>query len=206
MFDRENKICSTCLSDLPYTYTKPIFPVGEKRNGRSKGYFYSVLAPFFYVKSVRSGILALKFYGRKKTCEFFGGYMADAVQNCPFYSDIEVVLPVPASKKRTNLRGYNQSQLLAQETVKIIDKPLLNNVLIRQTDSASQSLAKNKTQRVKNVKNAFKVINNEYIVDKTILLVDDVVTTGATLNECSRVLIENGAKKILCITAARANK
>ncbi len=198
-----NKICEKCLKDLPLTYSKPAFPMGEKHDGRNKVYFYSVISPFYYIDCVRTGILGLKFYGRRETASFLGAYMADSILNNAFYKDIDLILSVPASRQRQNKRGYNQCYLIAKEIAKILNIELHKNILIRKKNASPQSLAKNKNERKRNVLNAFEVLNSQAIEGKNILLVDDVVTTGATLNECAKILKKNGANKVLCVTAAK---
>jgi competence protein ComFC len=203
IFGIENEVCNECMSDLPLTYDKPVFPVGEKQDGRKKLYYYCVLAPFYYHGTLREGIIALKFFGRKNTAEFLAKYMADSVAYSPFYKNIDFIVCVPSSKQRKRKRGYNQCFLLSKEIEKILNIKFYPDFIIRKRNANAQSLAKNRNERLKNVKNAFEIINKEAFVDKTVLLVDDVVTTGATLNECARLLKEAGAAKVLCVTAAR---
>lgn len=202
-YSKENKICENCLKNLPLTYSKPAFPMGEKQKGRKKIYFYSVISPFYYIDCVRKGILGLKFYGRMETSAFLGAYMADCVKYNAFYKDIDLIVSVPASRQRKNKRGYNQCLLLAKEIAKILNIELHKDLLIRKKNASPQSLAKNKYERKKNVLNAFTVSNSPVVKGKNILLVDDVVTTGATLNECAKVLKQCGANKVLCVTAAK---
>jgi ComF family protein len=199
----ENLICGECLKSLPITYSKPVFPMGEDTKKNKERFFYCVISPFYYVNNVRLGILSLKFFGRTKTALFLSGYMADAVLHSPFYNECDAIVFVPSSKKRKSKRGYNQSELLATHLAKKINLPILKDTLLRIKDSPPQSKAKNRKERLLNVKGAFEVLDGNNIQNKTILLVDDIVTTGATLNECSKMLKNAGAKRILCLTAAR---
>ena len=86
---------------------------------------------------------------------------------------------------------------------KILNLKFYPDLIIRKRNANAQSLAKNSNERLKNVKNAFEITKSEAFMGKTVLLVDDVVTTGATLNECARLIKDAGAEKVLCVTAAR---
>ena len=114
-----------------------------------------------------------------------------------------MIIPVPLHKYRSRERGYNQSFLilkaLAKKNKNIIIK---NNILQKQRNIKPQS-SMNKLERKNNIKNAYTITNKLEIKNKKILLFDDVFTTGSTTNECSRMLKENGAKKIGVLTIAK---
>ena len=113
-----------------------------------------------------------------------------------------VLIPVPLEKNKLKSRGYNQAEELAKELSKILQIPLMTDVLIKIKGTLSQiSLSAEKRQ--KNIKGAFLVKNSEKIKKKKIFLVDDVYTTGATMEECSRVLREAEAKSVWGIAVAR---
>lgn len=101
---------------------------------------------------------------------------------------------VPLSSKRKRLRGYNQSQLIAEIISNILQIKIQNKILFKTKNILPQSTL-NKEQRKNNIKGAFKAKNIEKIKNKKILLIDDIYTTGSTLNECSRTLVKNGIKK-----------
>ena len=106
-------------------------------------------------------------------------------------------------KKKKNQRGYNQSELIAKETAKKVENiEYRNDILIKIRNTAKQS-SLNKEQRKENLKNAYVVNNNEYILNKNILIFDDIYTTGSTANECAKTLIEAGAKDVGILTIAR---
>jgi ComF family protein len=115
-----------------------------------------------------------------------------------------IITPVPLSKRRLHWRGFNQAEIIAQEISKIQKIPI-NNVLAKIAETGVQAELPQK-QRQSNIKNAFAIINRETVKNKDILLVDDVITTGATINECARVLLNNGARRIIGIAAARTEK
>jgi ComF family protein len=124
---------------------------------------------------------------------------------------IDVILPVPLHPSRIRMRGFNQAYLLIRSWPKIAAHyfcdlshiRIEHDVLIRTIPTAPQS-ALDRTQRARNIKNAFDLDRQETIVGKKILLIDDVYTTGATVNECGRLLLNRGAQKVDVLTLARA--
>lgn len=120
-----------------------------------------------------------------------------------------ILIPIPLSKGRYRERGYNQSELLCTELVKIdkqnnqqMNLSTENKVLIKNKETEHQALIKNKSQRLKNLIGSFEVQNPEIIKNKNIILIDDITTTGATLIEAKKVLKKSGARKILAFTIA----
>lgn len=114
-----------------------------------------------------------------------------------------MIVPVPLHLKRLNLRGFNQAELLAQKVTEYFSLELGDNILIRRKNTFSQAEIKEKEKRFENIKNAFQVLNPEKIKNKTILLIDDVFTSGATLNEAAKTLKQNGAKSIIGLVLAK---
>lgn len=116
--------------------------------------------------------------------------------------DVDIILPVPLHKQRLRSRGYNQSLLLARAMFPHHKPIIVPNVLKRVENSVSQA-GLNKKERSVNLRNAFDVRLPEYVRNKKVCLVDDVYTTGATLNECSKVLVNTGACEVFGVTVAR---
>jgi len=113
-----------------------------------------------------------------------------------------VPIPVPLDKRKLKDRGYNQAEELAKELSKTINIPIANNILIKNQPTRSQMKLK-KEEREKNVKGVFTIKNHEQIRGKKVFLVDDVYTTGSTMEECARILKEAGVKQVWGITIAR---
>jgi ComF family protein len=124
--------------------------------------------------------------------------MADAVKKMNW--PIDVIVPVPLHKIRLDERGYNQSELLARELSYRLN--IFMSKALRRVRNTTTQTALHKEERIENVKGAFKVTYKDTIVGKNVLLVDDVLTTGATLDECAKVLKENGAKDVYVATIA----
>lgn len=115
----------------------------------------------------------------------------------------DLIIPVPLHRLKKLDRGYNQSEFIAKGISKELKIPYAKNLVKRVKFTQTQTQL-NLIQRKENVKNAFKVINSKYLKRKNIILVDDVVTTGSTVNECAQVIKESGAEKIYALFIAIA--
>jgi len=115
-----------------------------------------------------------------------------------------ILIPVPLSIQRKRTRGFNQADIIAKLISKILNIPYYPHVLIRHKNNFPQANIKNQLQRPQNVKNIFKLNKKQlkFLKNKNIILVDDVFTTGSTLNECAKILKRNKVKKILAICLA----
>ncbi len=121
------------------------------------------------------------------------------------FAEIDILIPVPLHRYRLMKRKYNQAALLAKSLSHRVKKPFATGVLLRVKHTQSQGHMK-RTQRQQNVSKAFEVKNNQKIIGKHVLLIDDVMTSGATLNECAKALKKAGAQKISYLTLARVLK
>ena len=113
-----------------------------------------------------------------------------------------ILIPVPLSRKKLKKRGYNQSEEIAKELSENLKIPLITDCLIKEKETPPQ-MELPKEERLKNIKGAFSVLHQEKIKDKKILLVDDVYTTGATMEECAKILKKSGASEIWGVAVAR---
>lgn len=116
-------------------------------------------------------------------------------------NNFDIIISVPMHEENFKKRGYNQSELIARHIAKYYSKPVDVNSLIKTKATLTQSKL-DKKDRVRNIKDAFKVVFPKKIKGQKVLLVDDILTTGATVNECSRVLYESGAADVIVATAA----
>ena len=114
-----------------------------------------------------------------------------------------IVVPIPLHYRRERQRGFNQSKLLADEISKKFNIQVVE-CLKRIKNNDPQAKLKSNNEREKNISGCFKIINPEMIKNKNILLVDDVFTTGATINEAVKILKENSARRIIAIVVAKA--
>ena len=189
-------LCGKCEKEI-----NKITCVGENRYDNK--YFSTHMYLFKYEGIIRNKIISYKFndkpYLYKTFCEIF-------VKNkkvCEFLKKYDIIISVPMYKKKKNQRGYNQSELIAKEIAKKIENIEYRNDILLKTKNTARQSSLNKEQRKENLKNAYVVNNNEYILNKNILIFDDIYTTGSTANECAKTLIEAGAKDVGILTIAR---
>lgn len=115
------------------------------------------------------------------------------------------IIPVPISKSRERVRGYNQSEIIAKSFCKeniLGDFEIKNNIIFKKNNTIPQAKLTNKNKRLKNIKGVFDIKNSEQIKGKTIIIIDDVTTTGGTIMEIIKVLKKNGAKKVIGFAVA----
>ncbi len=163
--------------------------------------FDDIISVYEYKDVVRDGIKRFKFNSLRENGKFFASKMAEIIK-LHYEQDFDLIVAVPMTLKSKKLRGYNQAEVLAQYLAKELKMPFVNDVLIKtKTNQIQHKLDKSK--RRQNVKGVFEVSKTTDIKDKNILLVDDIITTGSTLDECSRVLKSAGANKVYCATIAK---
>jgi len=114
-----------------------------------------------------------------------------------------ILIPVPLHKRRFNWRGFNQAELLAKNIAGNFLMSIFNDVIYKTKIIKPQAITEDREERMQNVIGAFECRGHDRIDGKDIILIDDVCTTGATLNECARVLKENGARKVIALVVAR---
>lgn len=203
----EKFICLQCLYRLPETryHHFPENPVEKVFWGRIEieraasflffnkgGLTQKLLHALKYRKCREAGIVLGELYGQK---------LKDTSPFC----DADMIIPVPLHPKKQRKRGYNQSEVIGQGLSKVLRIPVVSGMLIRREHSSSQT-RKSRYQRWQNVEKIFTVKDTEALREKHILLVDDVITTGATLEACARCIMTNSGAKVSVITIAYAWK
>ena len=148
-----------------------------------------------YNRYMRDIVKDFKFNKKSYLYKPLGVLMLKTISEKNINKDVDLILYIPSHRRKEAKRGYNQAYLISKELSKIMQLPEESNFLIRTKNTPSQSLL-HKDERHNNIKNAFKVTDVDNVQGKKILLIDDVLTTGSTLNECSRVLKEAGADKV----------
>lgn len=165
-------------------------------------YFNELIYLFKYEGLIRQFILDYKFNEKSYLYKTFADIF---LKNEKIFENIkkyDTIIPVPISKKRFTERGYNQSELIVKELAKKTNLELLNNCLIKTKNIIEQSKL-SKEDRQKNIQNAYELKNKELILNKKILLFDDIYTTGSTANECSRILRQGKPRKIGVLVIAK---
>lgn len=156
---------------------------------------------FSYVDDVRNKIVSFKQNGNKAIGEMFAYFISDKYDEINAKHNIDIVIPVPISDARRKSRKFNQSEVLCSQ---ISDRDKVNNSILIRTKDTPHQTGLSRSNREENLKNSFEIKDKKIIKSKTILVVDDIYTTGATLNACAKVLKNCGAKEIFTLTLARA--
>ena len=202
-------LCLKCLSDSPPALRESadwIFPLFDYRH-----------------PPIKKSLWFLKYKNKKRLADIFAevmyGKIIEELSELSVMKNFQnpVLIPIPLSLKRYRERGYNQAELICEELVKLDSNSNLRygvdvktkrnfylekNVLIKIKETEHQVNIKDRRDRLKNLSDSFSVKNPEIIKDKNIILIDDVLTTGATLTEAKKILKSFGAKKVIAFTVA----
>ncbi len=202
----ENNLCSTCLEALPINEKLNDFQ--ELRHDIFSSFLFKNL--FYFLKFYKSGIAQsllhqIKYEGNTDLAIELGNWYGNELAKKGYKNIFNLVVPVPLHKKKLRKRGYNQSEFIAKGLVNVLGSDMDQNFLLRIINNPTQT-HKNRIERMENVNNIFKLSSHRHSCDSKILLVDDVITTGATLESCARVLIDGGYSDISFATIAYAKK
>ncbi|MBU5436682.1 ComF family protein [Tissierella sp. MSJ-40] len=169
-------------------------------------YISKVVYSLAYNRFIREKLKEYKFNGKNYLYKPFGEIMLNTINQKNLCSEIDLIMYVPSHRRKEALRGYNQSELLARYIAKFLNITLSSKNLIKIKWTKDQSQLQ-RLDRIKNLKGSFQVRDKEEIKFKKILLIDDIITTGTTMEECSKVLLHNGAKEVvgLALTSSKIN-
>lgn len=216
-YDEEEEtglLCHTCLSDLR-RITSPLCPIcctpfssGKHEDHvcedclRNRPIYDAAYAPYIYAGALMAAIHRFKYGQRRYLENFLGPLLAESVDT--WFGQLEnlLIIPVPLHPRRLRERGFNQSLLLARHVAERLNAELDFLSLKRIRYTSPQSTLKKKARR-KNVKGAFMVTDPGIIDERVVFLVDDVATTGSTLNECAWVLKKAGCEDVYGLVLAR---
>ncbi len=201
----EEWLCTKCLLDIPVSeyWLNKDNPVNHLFWGRTPIEFASAYLIFSKGSAYRKLIHNLKYKGDKKSGIQLGKLFGKAIVKQSEYPQIDCIIPVPLHPKKFKKRGYNQSVCIAKGLSETLEVPYISNVLIRTVNTQTQT-RKSKEERWRNVSGTFAVLNPKSIENKHILLVDDVITTGATIENCAITLLKAASCKISIACLARA--
>lgn len=212
--EKEKYFCGACQEKIKYLNESicPVCgiafldsPAGNHLCGHcleQRPYFSIARAVAAYEKVILEAIHRFK-YGRDlSTGSILASFMADFQFPDFDYRNYSLIVPVPLHIKKLRQRGFNQSVILAQALKKKWQIPL-NYFLLKRSKSTLTQTGLHKKEREKNIKGAFAVTDTKAAEEKNIILIDDVYTTGATVNECAKTLRKAGAKDIAVLTLAR---
>jgi ComF family protein len=189
----EQVLCLSCIERLPLTHFAAYAnnPVEKIFTGRlpvnsAAGYLY-----FTKDSLLQHLVHQLKYKGNRHIGHYLGRRMGEAIKAGNRFTAIDALVPLPLFAARQHKRGYNQATILCEGMAEILHLPILQQVITRNKPSATQT-QKNRIERWENIQGKFNVQHPEAIQGKHILLVDDVITTGATLEACGQALLTAG--------------
>lgn len=201
--DNEYDICTHCRNNLPVTnfHFNNDPTVLKVFYGRVKIEHATALLRFEKKGIVQQLIHSLKYKEQEQIGVFLGDWLGGELKTLKAYHDIDVVIPVPLHKKKLKKRGYNQVAKFGQQIALALNVPYVDDVLLKVTNTESQVLKK-RLARWNDTNELFTLQKNHAIANKHILLVDDLITTGATMEACITVL--NQAENIKISVASMA--
>ena len=206
--------CQACLQDVRFIQEPFCTRCGkpfEKSAGKShlcsyclknKWYFTRARSAVYYQEPIAGAVKTFKYSGKMYGLETFAALACQYYKKQPLPKP-DIILPVPLHSVRLRRRGFNQALVLARKLFPAYKRLIDPHVLERHRETCVQA-GLNMAERRRNVKNAFRVRRPEKVIKKRILLVDDVFTTGATVNECARILLKCRAANVEVFTFALA--
>lgn len=200
-------LCLRCINDLPYTGYEsiPHNPVENIFRGRMP--VRAASSCFYFSKGhlVQHLIHQLKYKGNKEVGQYLGALMGRAMMQSGRYANIDYLVPLPLYADKEFKRGYNQSTVICQGISAAMQVPVLTDNVTRQRYTDTQT-KKHRAERWQNVEDSFAIKKPEILRGKNLLLVDDVITTGATLEACGQLLTELAGTGVFVATLATASK
>jgi ComF family protein len=198
------ELCLSCISSSPQAERKSaewIFPLYDYRH-----------------PPIKKALWSLKYYGRRRIALLFAEAiyekMMEELGEMETLQNFKapLLIPIPLSPKRTRERGFNQAELICREVIKInslrqgkrprLALQLKTDILLKPKDTEHQARIRDRAERLKNISGSFSITDSSGVRGKNIILVDDILTTGATLSEARRILKNAGARKVVAFTVA----
>lgn len=205
---RGEKICLKCMDRLKLLTPPWCMRCGKKteegeeycKDCRERRHHFERGRALYEYDSAAESIYRFKYGGRREYADFFGEQIADYLGDFIRAVHPDGLVPIPLHKRRKAVRGYNQAGLLAEAVGRRMGIPVYHHLLVRVRNTAPQKKL-NPTERQNNLKKAFNIPENDVKL-KTILVFDDIYTTGATIDEAARALKAAGAEQIYFVTLA----
>ncbi|MGB0390098.1 MAG: ComF family protein [Salibacteraceae bacterium] len=202
----EDTICFECSIDMPRTYfenkkgnpVERLFWFKTKIEEATSGYFFSKKS------RIQNMIHAFKYHGNDQSAIYLGELLGNVLRKSSRFKSVDYIIPVPLHPKKLEQRGYNQAEKIAIGVSRVLEVPILTNCLIRTTANDTQT-KKSIFNRWENVKTIFEVKNPNHVKNKHILLLDDVITSGSTIEAGAQKIIDCENTKVSVASLAVAN-
>ena len=207
LLQQDNLLCLRCINNLPHTN------FAQHNNNPVEKIFWGRIpitaahSEFYFSKEflIQHLIHQLKYKNNTAIGFYLGELMGKTLSNSNRFNNIDYLIPLPLYPYKEHKRGYNQATIICNGMSDVMNIPVLNGNVIRQKFTETQT-RKHRTERWENVEGSFKIKNAELLKGKNILLVDDVITTGATLEACGSVILQTEGAKLYIATLAHAAK
>ena len=190
---KSGESCLECADELSFTQA------GGRREG---DYFDFCVSPLYYEGNARKSMLRYKFRGAVSYAEVYGPILAECIREHAD-ADFDIVSWVPLNDRRKRKRGYDQAMLLAEAAARDMGEAVVRT-LIKPHNVKAQSEIQGRAERRANIDGAYAPSDSGQVRGKRVLLIDDIITTGSTLEECARVLLSAGAERVICATLCTA--
>jgi ComF family protein len=191
VIDHDQLLCLHCLNHLPATnfFNQPNNPVEQVFYGRIP--VANAGAGYFFTKDslLQNLIVQLKYKGNKQIGFYLGQLLGNFLIKCDRFKQVDGLVPLPLNPRREKNRGYNQATMLCNGISSVWKKPVIDKAVVRRVYTETQT-HKGRISRWENMDGIFEVVNLSALENKHILLVDDVVTTGATLEACGSEILK----------------
>lgn len=206
ILDPDNFLCLLCINELPHTnYAKHANNPAEKLFwGRVP--IRAAMCAFYFTKIsiIQNLIHEFKYKGNHKIGTYLGNIIGKSIKESHRFKDISMIIPLPLHFEKEKRRGFNQAKVLCDGISEITGHPVATNHVVRIKDTESQT-KKKRIQRWENVDKIFRVLYPEGLEGKHVLLVDDVITTGSTLEACASEILKVKNTKVSIATLAMAS-
>ncbi len=204
--NRKTIICSDCLGKIERVEAIDMRKSFESKFG-ADGFISKAFSCFYFKDEgiIQTLIHELKYQNKRSIGILLGEIVGNSIKNDDDFLSADALIPVPLHKIRLRERGYNQSELIAKGISKVIGVKVIDNILLRIRNTQTQTKL-NFEERKENVKDAFSVRERDkkFVQGRKFIIVDDVITTGSTVNECAKALIRSGASRVLALSVAIA--
>jgi len=209
--DSKYMLCNKCLKNISFILN-PCKKCGEDLNDFTnycyrcknlKREFDKVVSVANYTSIAKEFVYRLKYGGLKYYAKIIANFLVNKFKEEPNFKNVDIITCVPTTLKRLKDRGFNQAELIAKEFCKQINRPY-TKLLLRVKNTPTQTHL-TREERIENLKGAFELlVDKSNIKDKNILIIDDIITTGATMNEIALLLKKNNAKHVYGLTFCHA--
>lgn len=203
------EVCDECSKKVSYIRQPVCFKCGKQLEEDEREFCHDCtirkfsykrgVAAFSYSDGIKRSMYAFKYNNRREYADYYAATLVREFGNVIKSFGAEVLIPVPLHSKKLCKRGYNQAEVLARHISRLINIPVDDNFITRIRNTVPQKELKEK-ERIDNIKNAFQIRNNSLKYNK-IILVDDIYTTGTTIDECAGTALAAGVSEVYFVTA-----